>query len=88
MAGKGKGGRGGNGGKGGKGGKGQAVNAAVAAPSTAEGLSTANARFVKAFADNTEAYPVFDHEKLDGQICSDVRDLARRLNTKGWDPFM
>ena len=87
MGGGGKGGKGRNVGKGGKGGKGQAVPA-PAARSNAEALSASNASFVKAFADNTEAFPVFDHEKVDGQICTEVRDLARRLNTKGWNPFI
>ena len=83
----GKGGKGGNGGKGGKGGKGQAASAPVA-PSPAEGLAASNATLVKAFADNQAAFAVFEHEKLEGALCADVRDLARRLLAQGWKPYI
>ena len=83
----GKGGKGGNGGNGGKGGKGQAARAPVA-PNRAEGLAASNASLVKAFGDNQAAYPVYDHEKSEGGLCAEVRDLARRLNAQGWKPFI
>lgn len=89
MGGRGKGGKGGNGGKGGKGGKGkgQAI-AAAAAPTTADALTTSNANFVRAFADNAEAYPVFDFEKVDGPMCVGVRDLAKKIIAKGFKTFI
>lgn len=83
----GKGGKGGNGGKGGKGGKGQALPAA-AAPTTADDLTTSNASFVRAFAENAEAYPVFDFEKVDGTLCVGVRDLAKKIIARGFKTFI
>jgi hypothetical protein len=86
VGGGGKGGKGSNVGKGGKGGKGQSTPAAATPPS-AEGLAAANASFLKAIGDNAAAFSVFDHEKVDGHLCVEVRDLARRLNAKGLEPI-
>ena len=87
MGGGGKGGKGSNGGKGGKGGKGHATPATTT-PTAVDGLAASNASFLKAIGDNAAAFSVFDHEKVDGHVCVEVRDLARRLNAKGWNPFM
>ena len=87
MGGAGKGGKGvseGKGGKGGKGGRGHPPPATAAHSTAAESLAAASAGFVKAIADNATAFSVFDHEQVDGQICVNVRDLARRLNAQGW----
>jgi len=76
----GKGGKGSVGaGKGGKGGKGDAS----LAPATPDAMSLSAAGLMKAFTDNSSKFEVMDHERVDGALCSDIRDLARRMHIRG-----
>jgi len=71
------------GGKGsGKGGKGSTV-AAITPLSASDSASAAASTWKKAFTDNSEKYDTDDQEKVDGLLCVNTINLARRMIVKG-----
>ena len=65
-------------GKGGKGGKGETPPAAAS-----EALAASNAGITKVFTENAAAFEVLSHEGPSGQICTNIRDMSRRLSVRG-----
>lgn len=67
---------------GGKGGKGSTV-AAITPLSASDNAHSAASMWKKAFTDNSEKYDTDDQEKVDGLLCVNTINLARRMIVKG-----